>query len=245
MGSAFEMLDDLLPAIIGVTSALLFVAASYFLITLDRQRATSTSKDDTQVGIKLVLFGLMLAGVQIAAGGVDTLLSYLLGGAKGDSGPMKVALASILVGVATVAILAKVLLPRTNSATYKQPERFFTGFVALQFGVMALMGLHGVLTALFTSKAWADTSGHLASTIVSGAIAFLALGRFGSLSGWTAAPPRAAGFPPQAGGGYPPQGGGYPPQGGGYPPQGGGYPPQGGGYPPQGGGGYPPQQGGY
>jgi hypothetical protein len=86
---------------------------------------------------------------------------------------------------------------------------------------------------------------------VSGAVALLAISRFGAASGWTQAAPPAPpmqyppqggqGGYPQQGGGYPPQGGGYPPQGGGYPPQGGGYPPQGGGYPPQGGGGYPPR----
>jgi hypothetical protein len=236
----------------GALGAFIFVGAAYFIITLDRQRATSPSKDDTQVGLKLVLFGLVFAGISLASQGITGFLAFVFSGAKGGSGPIRAAFPPILVGVAVVAVAAKVLLPRTNAATFKQPERFLLGALGLQYGVFAILGISGVLNGIFLEYPWAMTSGSLAATIVSAAIGFLAINRFGATSGWTmpvAPPPPPMQYPPQGGpppgGGYPPQGGGYPPQGGGYPPQGGGYPPQGGGgYPPQGGGGYPPAGGG-
>jgi len=237
-------------AIIGTVAAIVFVGAGYFFISLDRQRATSASKDDTQVGLKLVLYGLILAGVSIAASGVTTLLSFIFGGFKGGSLAIRMALPSIIVGALVVLIVAKAMLPRTNAATQKQPERFLLGALGIQYGVFAILAVNGLLSGLFLEQPWGYTSGNLAAVAVSGAIAFLAISRFGALAGWTAPPPPAAPmYPPPQGGGYPPQGGGYPPQGGGYPPpQGGGYPPQGqgGGYgPPQGGGGgYGPPQGG-
>jgi hypothetical protein len=240
-------MSEILP-FLGAAVAIVFVAASYFIITLDRQRANSPSKDDTQVGIKLVLFGLLLAGIQLAAGGVIELLSFALGGFKGGSGKVRMALPPIIVGAGAVAIVLKALLPRTNASTQKQPERYALGLLGLQYGVMALFGVNGLVTGVFNDAPWAYTSGSLASTLVAGAIGFLAIARFGAQSGWTSpapvAPPPAQYPPQQGGGGYPPQGGGYPPQGGGgYPQGGGGYPQGGGGYP-QGGGGYPPQGGG-
>lgn len=233
--------------ILGTVAAIIFVGAGYFFISLDRQRANSVTKDDTQVGLKLVLYGLVLAGISIAAGGVTSLLSFIFGGFKGGSLPIRQALPPIVVGALVVLIVAKALLPRTNAATQKQPERYLLGALGIQYGVVAILSVNGLLNGLFLEAPWAYTSGSLASVAVSGAVAFLAITRFGAVAGWTAPPPPQPPmqYPPQ-GGGYPPPGGGYPPQGGGYPPQGGGYPPQGGsGYgPPQGGGGYGPPQGG-
>ena len=237
--------------IIGAVAAVVFVGVAYIIITIDRMRATSPSKDDTQVGLKLVLFGLILAGVQLVAAGATSFLSSAFGGFKGGSMPVRAAIPPIIVGVAVIAVMLKMMLPRTNWTTHKQPERYLVGALGIQFGVMAILGVSGLLNGLFLEAPWAYTSSSLASTVVSAAIAFLAVTRLGAASGWTQPPPPVMQAPPQAGpgyppqgGGYPPQGGGYPPQGGGYPPQGGGYPPQGGGYPPQGGGGYPPQGGG-
>jgi len=233
---------------LGAFAAMAFLGVAYFLLTLDRQRATSLSKDDTQAGLKLVLYALILAGISMAAMGLIELLSYMLGGFKGGSGPIKSSLPSILVGALTVLIVAKALLPRTNAATMHQPERYLAGTLGLGFGIAALTGVDVLLHGLFNDAPWNANAGALSIIVVSGAITLFSIQRFGSLSGWTSPapaappPPQQPGYPPQ-GGGYPPQGGGYPPQGGGYPPQGGGYPPQGGGYPPQGGG-YPPQ-GGY
>jgi hypothetical protein len=240
-----EAILEKLPSLIGAFSAVLFVGAAYFLLTLDRTRANSLSKDDTQAGLKIVLFGIILAGVVMAAGGADQLLTYVFGGFKGGSGPIKMAIPPIVVGALTVVIVLKVVLPRTNAATQRQAERYFLGALAIQFAVFGLANLQGFLSGLFTDMPWGMNAGNISGAVIGAAVLFFALGRFGAISGWTApvAPPPMQ-HPPQ-GGGYPPQGGGYPPQGGGYPPQGGGYPPQGGGgYPPQGGGGYPPQGGG-
>ena len=268
MGSMMEMVAERIPTLLGLVSAIAFVFAAYFVITIDRGRATSPHKDDTQVGIKLVLFGFLLAGLQIAVGGADQLLSYVFGGFKGGSLPVRAAMPSILVGGVVIAVVAKLLLPRTNAETFRQAERYMLGVVALQYGVIAILGISGIVTGVFMEAKWAYLSGSVATTLVSGAVGFLALSRFGAASGWVqpapppapppyggppqggyGAPPPGGGYggpPPQGGyGGPPPQGGGFPPQGGGgFPPQGGGAPPQGGGYGPPGGGGFPPQGGG-
>ena len=240
-----EAILEKLPSLIGAFAAVAFVGAAYFLLTLDRNRANSPSKDDTQAGLKIVLFGIILAGVVMAAGGADQLLTYVFGGFKGGSGPIKMAIPPIVVGALTVVIVMKAVLPRTNASTQRQAERYFLGALAIEFAVFGLANLQGFLSGLFTDMPWVMNAGNISGAVIGAGVLFFSLGRFGAISGWTApvAPPPMQ-HPPQ-GGGYPPQGGGYPPQGGGYPPQGGGYPPQGGGgYPPQGGGGYPPQGGG-
>ena len=220
------------PAMLGAFAAAGFIAFSYFLLTLDRGRTNSPSKDDTQAGIKVVLFALIIAGVATAAGGLHELLAYALGGFKGGSGPVKQAMPPLLVGALLVVIAAKAFLPRTNNSAHRQVERYALGLLGFGFAMMTLTALDGVLVSLFNDGGWQMTSSSLAGVVVGIVVAGFCIPRFGSISGWTApAPP-----PPQMPQQYPPQGG-YPPQG--YPPQGGGYPPQGGGYPPQGGGGYP------
>src|SRR5258706_15215584 len=97
-----EAMAEKAPMILGAITALIFVGASYFMITLDRGRANSTSKDDTQVGLKLVLFGLILAGIQVAAGGATGLLAFMLGGFKGGSPPARQDLPPIILGAIPV-----------------------------------------------------------------------------------------------------------------------------------------------
>lgn len=242
---------------IPIAVAAAFVPVAYFIITLDRTRANSPSKDDTQVGIKLVIWAFIIAGLGLAANGVDGILSFVLGGFKGGSIMIRAALGPIVVGAGVVVLFGIVFLGKTNNGTQKQVERYALGTIGFLYGIQALYELTQVISGVFVSASWADISGGLAGGVVHGAIGFMAILMLGGRSGWTGpAPPRLPmpQQPPQ-GGGYPPQGGGYPPQGGGYNPQGGGgynpqggggYNPQGGGgYPPQGGGGYPPQGGGY
>jgi hypothetical protein len=247
MGSAMQAVSGMMFG----TAAFGVLVLGYFFIFWDRRKEDSANKDDGQVGIKHTLMALMLVGLGIVAGGVDTVVGSLLSG-NGDviKAGIKGGLANLIAGAVAFGGILFLFLPRTNSKDYPQAERFAAGAVAAVAGVAAIFALQGFLSGLFGGTPWAMNAGNLSSLLVYGALGVIALSRFGGMSGW-AAPTRApAGFPPQ-GGGYPPQGqggGGYPPQGGGYPPQGqgGGYPPQGGGYPPQGqGGGYPPQGGGY
>ena len=212
---------------ISVAQAIVFVAAGYFFIALDRQRATSVNKDDTQVGLKLVLCGLLLGAIWLTYDGVLQLVSYILGGFKGGVMPVRVALPTILVGGGAAAGILFALMPRTNAQQFPQATRFLLGLVALIYGIFTITGVNGVVTGVFLSSGWSQISSSLSLTVVSGAFALFALRQFGALSGWVTPPPRAPAAPPPS---YPPQGG-YPPPGGGYPPQGGsGYgPPQGGG----------------
>ena len=244
------------PAVAGGLGGLFgFVVLGYLFILLDK-REDRPSKDDKQVGSKLVLWLLIIAGVVIALMGVNNILAFVLGGFKGGFAVIKGSLVNLVVGAASAAAFLLVFLPRTNNGTHQQAERFAMGTLALIAGLATIGAFYMLVDALVFGRGWrTNIAPALAALATAGATAFFAFFRHGQLSGWTqpvrpAAPMPPAGgygggYPPQAGGGgYPPQGGGYPPQGGGYPQQGGGgYPPQGGGYPPQGGG-YPPQ-GGY
>ena len=138
-----QMVEAVLPAVLTPLLPVLFIIIAYLYITLDRQRATSPSKDDTQVGIKLTLFALILAGLGLAAGGLTQLLAFALGGFKGGSGGVKEALPPILVGAGVVAAVALALLPRTNNGTYRQVERFALGALAVSFAIPAIFGLNG------------------------------------------------------------------------------------------------------
>ncbi len=215
---------------LGPIIAIAFVILGYLVITIDRSRATSPSKDDTQVGLKLVLYGLVIAGVQMVAQGVAMFLGFALGGFKGGGGPVRLAMPPIIVGGVIVAGVVKALLPRTNTASFRQCERFLLGALGIELGVLAIAATDQMLTNLFVDGSWSRTADTLAIAAVDGALAVFAITRFGALAGWAmpVAPPPPA--PPQ----YPPQG--YPP------PQ--GFPPPGGGYPPPQGGGFPPPQGG-
>jgi len=267
-------MEEFAPMLLGGAAPLVlapfgFIVLGYFFILIDR-RDDRPSKDDKQIGSKLVLWFLILIGLGMALSGVFDLLSFILGGFKGGFGRVKGSLVNVVAGAAIAGAFALVFLPRTNNSTQQQVERYAMGTLALLAGIATCLAFYMLLRSVVFAAKWAAISSSLSALVVAGGTAFLALFRHGQLSGWTvpvrpAAPVApAGGYPggyPQQGGGYPPQGqgGGYPPQGqgGGYPPQGGqggGYPPQGGGqgggYPPQGGGGYPPQggqggQGGY
>jgi hypothetical protein len=231
----------------GITVAIGYAFLALIIITLDRFRASSASKDDTQVELKILLFGLALMALAIATDGVTGLVAAVASGFKGGADGVKSALAPIAVGVGAFAAITLAVLPRTNSSTVRGAEALALLAAGLYYGTSAIASAYGFLSNLVMSGPWTAGSGALAKLLVDGAIGLAALSRLGALSGWVTpvrpSKPMPPQYPPQ-GGGYPPQGGGYPPQGGGYPPQGGGYPPQGGGYPPQGGG-YPPQGGGY
>jgi len=242
--------------VVGIAAAVGYAFFALVVITLDRFRATSASKDDTQVELKILLYALSLMGLFVAADGVAGLLASIAGGFKGGGDAIKIVLPPIVVGVGVLAGVAFLFLPRTNAQTVRTAEALALFTVGLYFGVTAISNAYVFVTSVVMSGPWATSSEALAHLAVDGAIGVIGLARLGALSGWTIPvrpvappppqyPPQGGGYPPPGGGGYPPPGGGYPPPGGGYPPQGGGgYPPPGGGYPPQGGGGYPPQGGG-
>jgi hypothetical protein len=99
------------PGVLAAAVAIAFVGLGYFAVLIDRRREDSPSKDDTQVGIKLVLYGLVLAGIGIAATGAELLLTFVLGGFEGGGAAIKISLPPILVGAATVFVVMQMLLP--------------------------------------------------------------------------------------------------------------------------------------
>ena len=221
-----------------LTGALAYLILAYFFLVWDAHRADSPNKDDGKIGLKIVLYFLVIIGIGFAAGGAALLLNYVLSGTKTGTPALKQALAGIIAGVIPIFAVGVVFLPRTNYRQYTRAARLAYGYLAALGCFMALQSLQGLISQLIMSQPWAVTSGQLSSLIVFAGIGFFSLFRLGSLSGWST-PIRPAPMAPSQG--YP-QGGGYPPQG--YPPQ--GYPQgYGGGYgPQQGGGGYPPG-GGY
>nr|HEX4314130.1 hypothetical protein [Kofleriaceae bacterium] len=235
-----RMLDQLAlagPMVLGLAIAVAFVIGGYLVITIDRGRSNSPSKDDTQAGLKLVLIALALAGVSMAVVNVESVVAMMLGGFHEFVAVVKSSIVGIVVGGGVAVGIVFGLLPKTNIATSRQPERFALGVLALQYGLMTIFAVYMALSAIVFSASWAETSGSLAGTVIYGAVGLIAIMRFGATSGWVVPPPRPPMQPPMAPM-QPPPGAGYPPPGGGYPP------PQGGGYPPQGGGGYGGPQGG-
>jgi hypothetical protein len=75
-----EKLTELGGADVGPLVAIAFVLLGYLVITIDRTRVTSPSRDDTQVGLKLVLYGLVIAGALMVAHGVAMFVGFALGG---------------------------------------------------------------------------------------------------------------------------------------------------------------------
>ena len=233
----------------------------YFYIFWDKRKDSSDSKDDGQVGLKVVLYTLLLVSLGVAAGGLEGILGWLLSGAKGGAGFIKEPLAHLAAGGVGAVVVLLVLLPRTNAKDKQQVERFTAGAVAVVAGISAVMSFDGMLTGVLGSggDGWRSSGAQNAgSFLVAGALAFFSVTRFGTMSGWTA-PAKPA--PMMQQGAYQPQGGymqqqqmqqhggyqGYPQGGqmqggGGYPPQGGGgQMPPGGGYPQGGGGPYQPR----
>src|SRR5687768_11846851 len=205
----------------GMGFAIGYAFLALIVITLDRFHANSASKDDTQVELKILLFGLALMSLAIASDGVTGLVEAIASGFKSGAEGVKAALAPIAVGVGAFAAITLAVLPRTNFHAVRTAEALALLAAGLYYGASAIASAYGFLTNLVMSGPWASGAGALAKLIVDGAIGFLALSRLGAMSGWVAPVRPAAPMPPQYGG-YPPQGGGYPPQGGGYPPQGGG-----------------------
>ena len=235
--------------------ALLFFVGAYFFAIWDSRRPDA--EEDGQIGLKIVLYTLALGALGVAAGGVNTLLHYLVSGAKTGTPAIKSGAAGLVAGGLILAGIMMALLPRTNTQTHPKVLRLALGFVAAVTGTMAITSFALFVTMMINGGGapWAVKAQPFAAFLTYGGLAFLSLNKLGGLSGWVSQPrpmaPQAGvpqqGYPPQQSGGVPPQQQGYPPQQQqGYPPQQQqGYPPQGGGgYPPQGGGGYPPQGGG-
>jgi hypothetical protein len=221
-----DELAGLMPLLIGVGVVHLYVFGGYLAILIDRGRPDSPSKDDRQVGLKLVLIGLLLFGLVTAINSVERIVAMMLGGFHDFVPIIKASIVGVLVGGGVAAVIGFVVLPRTNLASARQPERFALGMLSLVYGVVAIFGLSATLNDLIQSAAWAETSSSLALAAISGGVAFVAITRFGARAGWTvppaAMPPMQQQPPPGlGGGGYPPPqgGGGYygPPPGGGNP----------------------------
>jgi hypothetical protein len=242
-----------------VAASFAVLLLGYFYIFWDRRKDTSPNQGDGQVGIKLVLYTLLLVSLGLAVGAIESILGYILAAGKNQdglkgAGPLKMGIASLVAGGVGVAAIMFACLPLTNVREYPQVERFAVGAVALVAGLATVLGLQETLQNFFGRvDSWAPRAHTLASFLVSAALAALAMMRFGSLSGWQS-PMRAgmgsagyqAGYQqPQVG--YQQQPGAYAQaQQGGYPAQQQGYPQAGyqqgqpGGYQP---GGYAGQSG--
>src|SRR5688572_21204445 len=120
MQIAMQVISSFAPAFLAIG----FVVFGYFINTIDRTRANSPSKDDTQVGIKLVIWAFILAGVAMAVMGLGQFLDYALGGFKGGSMRFRIVLGPLLVGAGTAVVGMFLLLPKTNNAQNRQIERY-------------------------------------------------------------------------------------------------------------------------
>jgi hypothetical protein len=204
--------------------ALVFALLSYLLLTIDRRRDGSPSRDDNQIGLKVLLFSTLAVATLLAAEGTRELLAFILGGFKGGWRAMRGPLATTIAGGAIAGAIYFLLLPRTNHTEKPQAERLAVGMVGAWLGGAAVAALAAFLEAVLSGSSWRTISDALATIGVAGGVAILMILRLGALSGWRAMPrvPPMPMSPPMTGqppGGYPP--GSMPPLGGGYPPQGG------------------------
>ena len=180
-----------------IAGSVAVLTLGYFYLFWDRRKDDSPNKDDGQVGIKLALFTMLLVGLGIAAGGVETILGYVLAGAKNvtgqrNAGPIKAGIASLVAGGAGMAAVIFLFLPRTNAKDYPQAERFAVGAVAVLAGIATVLGLEAMLKGFFGAlPGWPPKAYALANLLVAGGVAFLAINRLGALSGWQA-PSKAA-----------------------------------------------------
>jgi hypothetical protein len=207
---------------------LLFAFMAYLFLQLDRRRDGSPTRDDQQIGLKVLLFTALAVSVLLAAGGARQVLAFILGGFKGGWKVLRGPLAVTLAGGGVGAAVYFALLPRTNYIEKPQTERLMVGMAGVWLGGAAIAAAAQFLSALLAARPWSEISDGLASIGVNGGVALLLLLRLGVLSGWRSVPrvPPMPMAPPMTG--YPPQGPGspMPPLGGGYPPQGGGWPGQ-------------------
>src|SRR5215475_5284078 len=130
MERGMAMLSTVGPAI-GVAIGYAFLAL--IVITLDRFRPNSTSKDDNQLELKILLYGLALAALFLGADGVHQLLAFMLGGFKGGGDMIKPLVAPIIIGGGAFAVIWAALLPRTNTATARGAEAIALLSVGLYF----------------------------------------------------------------------------------------------------------------
>ncbi len=266
LGNPSALLGAVWPMVMGSVIFGLSLVVYWFALR-DASQEGSAAAEDTQIGIKVALHMFAALAILIAAGGAQSFFHFILAKMKGGapSSLIKGGIGHIVAGGGLFFVVWQFLLPRTNWQEHDKVTRLTVGAVAILAGLSTVGSFSNFFAGVISGSSWAPVNAPaLATVLVMGGLAFVALNKLGSMSGWVAPPPKAAGFPPMGGGGgyqqqmpqqppqqgYPPQGGyppagGAPPAGGGYPPAGGGAPPGGGGYPPQGGGGLPPPSGGY
>lgn len=210
----------------------------YWYILRDRKREGSDNADDGHLGLKLILYWFLVVTLFFAVSGFNTILGYLLMGAP-HKNLLLGGLGELIAGGGLFTAIFLLLLPRSNYKDYPRVERFAVGFIAAAAGMMTVFAIRSFLKGLFTGADWKSSNAPQFATMISyGAVAFLALIRYGQMSSWIA--PVRPQMPAGYGGGMPQQ---MPPQQMPQQPQQPQYPPQG-GYNPQGGGGYNPQGGG-
>src|SRR5690606_13723206 len=81
---------------LGVRLALMFLVGAYFFAIWDARRPDA--EEDGQIGIKVVLYTLAIAALAVAAGGANTLLHYLVSGAKTGTPAIKSGLSGLVSG---------------------------------------------------------------------------------------------------------------------------------------------------
>jgi len=134
-----------------------YFAFTYFFLFWDSRRADSPTKDDGQILLKTVLCFIIIVGVGIAAGGLVTLMHYLLSGAKTGTPELKKGLAGLIAGAIPFLTAVFALLPRTNHKQHAKAVRFMFGFLGAAGAFTGFMALKGVIENLIMSAGWPAT----------------------------------------------------------------------------------------
>ncbi len=185
------------PTAMAVSMGIAFIAFGYLVVTLDRRREESRSRDDDQVGFKLGLWAILIAAVLTAGEAFGDLLAFALGGFDGH---WEDPTGHLLASAAATVVVAKVFLPKTNNADKPQIERFGLGTIMALAGIRGLIGLDQTLVDTFDADGWTTISKGLSTTLAAVGLALLIGWRYGALSGARIkAPPKilAAGATPE------------------------------------------------
>ena len=86
MDEKADAMMAMVPTIASIAIVPIFVFTFYFIVIFWDRRENRPSKDDAQLGTKLVLWGFILGGVTGVLFGADQLITFVFSGLKGGFG---------------------------------------------------------------------------------------------------------------------------------------------------------------
>jgi hypothetical protein len=131
-----------------------------------RSSAECSWREDDQIGLKVIVGTLIMIGVALFAGGLQSLLHLLLT-FKEFVPRLKAAMPDLLVGAVVVGGAIMFAVPKTNHEQQPKTLRLVAGAIALTGAVATVMGLDSLLKTVFQWPSWHDVAGSFTSLVTS------------------------------------------------------------------------------